>query len=301
MHIPNRISHIIARFIRVFHLWPLIARTGIYNYVRKKRYPDTIVNMDVVITECCTLRCRDCSNLMQYYHHPENLDIDEAITSLRILFKSFRIKRLNLLGGEPFVCQNNLISILEFLNKEMRGQFDEIVVITNGTIVPSIKCINIMSEIQELKLVFSNYGELSSKMNECIELCRSYGIKFDIIEDEFWWDCGNLALREEKAQKTQRRYDECYTRRHCTTLYRGKLYVCPRQAHATHLGIIPQEKSEMVDVMQFVQSVPNDLSDAVYRLIERKEYITTCVFCGCDSEIKIPKAIQSERPVDFNE
>ena len=37
--------------------------------------------MDVVITERCSLKCKDCANLMQYYEKPQNSDLE-------ILFKS---------------------------------------------------------------------------------------------------------------------------------------------------------------------------------------------------------------------
>ena len=79
----KKIYHLAASFARKLHLWPVIARSGVFNLVRRKRYPDTIVRLDIVLTECCTLRCRDCSNLMQYYEKPENLDPEEVISSLQ--------------------------------------------------------------------------------------------------------------------------------------------------------------------------------------------------------------------------
>ena len=32
--------------------------------------------MDVVITERCSLKCKDCANLMQYYEKPQNSDLE---------------------------------------------------------------------------------------------------------------------------------------------------------------------------------------------------------------------------------
>ena len=76
MSAKNNLRHFAAVCARTFHLWPLISRSGLYNYARHKKYPNTLVYLDIVITECCTLRCRNCSNLMQYYHDPENLAVD---------------------------------------------------------------------------------------------------------------------------------------------------------------------------------------------------------------------------------
>lgn len=296
----NGFLHFAATVARTLHLWPVISRTGVFNSVRRRKYPDTIVHLDVVITECCTLRCRNCSNLMQYYHKPENLNADEVIASLRRLFTAVRVSQLKILGGEPFVCQKILISLLEYLKEEALERFDELEIITNGTIVPSLECIKVMKEMPKLKVVFSNYGELSSRLEEFSGICEKEGIRYSILDEEFWWDFGDVKLKEEKERKTQHRYDGCYSRRLCTTLYRGRLYVCPRQAHAVRLGLIPGNDAETVDLLSLEYEDPSVLHDAVYRLTDRREYITSCRYCGCDANVKVPRAIQAERPVDVS-
>ena len=293
----NKLLHFAASAARTLHLWPLIVKSGLFNAVRRKKYPDTIVHLDVVLTECCTLKCRNCSNLMQYYQHPENLDAEEVIAGLKRIFASMRVSQLKLLGGEPFVCQKGLIRVLEYL-KEASDRFDEVDIITNGTLIPSDECINAMKNTPKLKVIFSNYGELSKKLAEFSELCGREGIAFDIVEDEFWWDFGGMKMRQEKESKTQHRFDGCYSRRLCTTLYRGKLYVCPRQAHAIRLGLVHEESAETVDVMKSDYQDPKKLRDAVYALIDRKNRISSCKYCGCDDWIKVPRAEQTERPLN---
>ena len=293
----NKLLHFAASAARTLHLWPLIVKSGLFNAVRRKKYPDTIVHLDVVLTECCSLKCRNCSNLMQYYQHPENLDAEEVVAGLKRIFASMRVSQLKLLGGEPFVCQKGLIRVLEYL-KEASDRFDEVDIITNGTLIPSDECINAMKNTPKLKVIFSNYGELSKKLTEFSELCGREGIAFDIVEDEFWWDFGGMKMRQEKESKTQHRFDGCYSRRLCTTLYRGKLYVCPRQAHAIRLGLVHEESAETVDVMKSDYQDPKKLRDAVYALIDRKNRISSCKYCGCDDWIKVPRAEQTERPLD---
>lgn len=57
---------------------------------------------DVVLTTKCTLKCKGCGALMEYYEKPEHLDIDRVLQSLRVLFEACdHIKRIHLLGGEP--------------------------------------------------------------------------------------------------------------------------------------------------------------------------------------------------------
>lgn len=296
----NRLRHFVACVARTFHLWPLISKTGIYNYARRKKYPDTLVFLDVVITECCSLKCRNCSNLMQYYHKPENLDPEEVINSLRRILGAVRVSQLKILGGEPFVCQKTLMRTLEYLREEALDRFDEVEIITNGTIIPSEECLRVMKETPKLKVLFSNYGELSSRLDEFMDICRKESINCDVAETDYWWDFGGIKPHEEKEYKTQHRYDACYSRKHCNTLFRGKLYACPRQAHAIRLGVSPEVKGEYVDILSSEYEDPAKLHDAIYCLIDRKERITMCKACGCDSNIKIQRAIQTERPLDVS-
>ena len=236
---------------------------------------------------------------MQYYHNPENLDEEEIISCLQRIFAAVRVSNLKILGGEPFVCQKKLIRILEYL-KEAESRFDEAEIITNGTILPSEECTLVLKNTPKLKVVFSNYGELSSRLEEFKGICEREGIGCDVVEDEFWWDFGAPEFHDEKEKKTQHRYDGCYSRRLCTSLYRGRLYVCPRQAHGTHLGLIREDENETVNVMSGEFAAPDKMNKAIYKLIDRKEYITACRYCGCDAGIKIPRAVQAERPLDVN-
>ena len=292
------LQHLVPTAIRRLNLWPFVSKTEMYSRYRRRKYPDTIVQMDVVFTECCTLRCRNCANLMQYYHNPENLDANVTMSALKTLFNALRVSQLNILGGEPFVCQSELIRILEYLKTEADNKVDEIVVITNGTIIPSDECLQDLKDTPKLKVLFSNYGELSSKMNEFTDICARKGISYCIVDTEYWWDFGDLRCREEKAQKVQKRYDACYSRRRCTTLYRGKLYVCPRQAHAIRLGILSEDVTETDDFSNPGFEDPKTLRDSIYMLTNWKEYITTCRYCGCDDRIRVHRAIQAERLVD---
>jgi len=296
----NGLRHFVPSAVRSFHLWPLVSKMGLYNFYRRRKFKDSLISLDVVITECCTLRCRNCANLMQYYHNPENTDADETIASLKKLLLPFRVRQLNVLGGEPFVCQKNVIRVLEFLKEEAGDRYDEAVIITNGTIIPSEECLRVMKETPRLKVLFSNYGNLSSKLEEFSQICKREGIVCDVVDTEVWWDFGDLKPRVEKEGKTQRRYDACFSRRHCTTLFRGRLYVCPRQAHAIRLGVIPEDGSELVRFSDPEYEDPKALHDAVYRLIDRKKRISVCSRCGCDGDVSIPRAIQAERPLDVS-
>ena len=133
---------------------------------------------------------------MQYYHNPENLDEEEVISCLQRIFAAVRVSNLKILGGEPFVCQKKLIRILEYL-KEAESRFDEAEIITNGTILPSEECTLVLKNTPKLKVVFSNYGELSSRLEEFKSVCEREGIGCDVVEDEF-----SFMMKKKKRRST---------------------------------------------------------------------------------------------------
>ena len=131
---------------------------------RRGNAEDELLHLDLVITECCSLNCRDCSNLMQYYDHPCNLSSDEVINDLRKITGSLKIGELNILGGEPFVNQKVLSAVLAFLTEEKADRVDSINIITNGTIVPGEECINAMKNNPKTRHIPPVFQNQANKM-----------------------------------------------------------------------------------------------------------------------------------------
>ena len=49
---------------------------------KNKSHSLEIKYIDIVITEACSMKCKSCSNLMQYYLKPKNVDLNLLYTSL---------------------------------------------------------------------------------------------------------------------------------------------------------------------------------------------------------------------------
>ena len=61
-------------------------------------------SVDIVISEKCTLNCKDCSNLMQYYKKPQNSEINLLFKSIeRIMECIDNLDEFRVLGGDPFM------------------------------------------------------------------------------------------------------------------------------------------------------------------------------------------------------
>lgn len=57
-----------------------------------------------VVSECCSLKCRNCTYLMQYYQHPQDIDLVVYKASFDLLVKHVHsVAELRILGGEPFM------------------------------------------------------------------------------------------------------------------------------------------------------------------------------------------------------
>lgn len=261
----------------------------------RKKLDDEILHLDLVITECCSLKCRDCSNLMQYYQCPEQLSSEDVIRDLSRLFEAFRVRELKILGGEPFVNQKVLIEVLDYLSGEPGDKVDVINIITNGTIVPREECLDAIKANPKTVVTFSNYGKASSSQDEFITVCKEKGIRHTVIDGSFYWlDFGRPVEYSESEEFVKRQYKHCYNRKNCNTLFRGGFYSCPRQAHGIRLGLIPDDGNGYVDLNDPRLKSPDDLKKAVLGVVRRKEPIGACRYCLNGKYIHVPRGVQKD-------
>lgn len=181
---------------------------------KRLRSEDELLHLDLVITEFCTRKCRDCSNLMQYYHKPEHLSADNVISDLGKVLGVLRVHELKILGGEPFANPGVLIEVLRFLAGEQGSRVDKINIITNGTVIPDETCIEAMKSEPKVEVTFSNYGSVSSRQDEFVEMCKANGIRHVVIDGSFYWlDFGRPVKYLESRDFVERQYKHCYNRK----------------------------------------------------------------------------------------
>ncbi len=234
-----------------------------------------LVSLDLMITERCTLRCKNCSNLMQYYAHPENLNLNQAMESLERLVKlTDNIWELRLIGGEPFANPDFVPMIPRIASlRKVRA----IIINSNATVNPD----KIMTQyLKEKKLVmrFSDYGSLSRNLDKWKDFCIKNDILYEIIKDDKWQDLGDF--KKKYRSETEKEY--IFGRCHCKelpTLLKGRLYGCPVSANAANLGIMT-ESEKMSDSLDFsFEGVRTDRKQLAEFLLSRK-YMQACDYCG---------------------
>jgi organic radical activating enzyme len=247
------------------------------NFIRINR-------MDLVLSSRCTLRCKKCANLMQYYEKQHDVDINIIYKSISNLIDSIdEIGTINVIGGEPLLYKK-LSEVIRILKNKNKINF--INIITNGTILPQND--DLWKEMSNPKIVLSisDYGKLSKNKIKLLEKCEQYGVNVEILETKVFYDTGNLECRNRTAEELHIVFKECATQ--CRSLFDGELHYCPRSAHGTDLKFIEKKNLDYVNVLD-----KHDLRKKIYNLINKNDYIEACNYC----DIRRPGYYEKEYPV----
>lgn len=238
------------------------------NFKSKKLY---IPYTEVVITTKCTLRCKNCANLICNYKKPYNVDKEIVIKSIKKLTKSCsEVAILRILGGEPF-CNPDLKYII---NSIPENKVREIVIVTNGTLVPTDKELLHILQKKNVRVEISDYNEYSYKKNELIETLVYYDIFYTINKNENWFDYGDPVKYDKTSEELDDQFSNCNIL--CRSILNGRLYYCPRSAHGYDLGIIKPNKDEYVDLLRN-GNMKN--KKQIKALFNRKKSIEACKYC----------------------
>ena len=254
-------------------------------------------SLDLVLTEKCSLKCKDCSNLMQYYAKPVDEDFDILMKAIdKFMCAVDFVQEIRIIGGEPFMYKRIdevMRKILEYKN------FQKLVVYTNGTIVPKAEK---AKYFKNEKVIFkiSNYGTISRNVARLEEFLTNNNINFVTEKVTRWQDCAKIQKYEREISLTKEIFGNCCVNEALTLLH-GKLYLCPYSAHAENLKAIPVNKSDSIQLLN-----SNDLSelkDKIKSLVFDKEYLEACNWCkGRDYNVEqVEAAVQTKKPLEYKE
>ena len=286
------------------YLEPLKIKRDIDFYNEMGRKDDYISNgklnvksIDVQITEKCSLKCKDCSNLMQYYHKP--IDTEQGL-----LFKSIdkimncvdQLDEFRVLGGDPFMYKK----LHEVINKLVTyDNVKKVVVYTNGRIVPKGENLECLRH-KKVMLDITNYGIHSSAHEKVIELAKKENLSFTTFRCSTWQDCGRIMPHSKKDdEEIKHLFNNCCNS-DLVSLLHGKLYRCPFSANGVNLNAIPKNNSDEVDLLDDSLSI-KETREQIKKLCYEKEYLTACYYCnGRDySSTNIQSAQQTKKPLEF--
>tara|TARA_B100000787_G_scaffold107437_2_gene79736 strand:+ start:6012 stop:7274 length:1263 start_codon:yes stop_codon:yes gene_type:complete len=255
----------------------------------------TIKHMDVVITERCSLKCKDCANLMQYYEKPQNSDLEILFKSLdRMMECVDQIYEFRVLGGDPFMNKE----MYKVVNK-LSGfkNVEKVVVYTNAKIIPRDENLECLKN-EKVRLDITNYGSLSSKHDEIIKLLNENNIEYETDLVELWDDIGEIKYEKKNNQQLKKVFEDCCAKE-IFTILDGVVYKCPVSAHGTKLNAVPYDsKYDGVNLFDESVSIP-ELKTKLKDFHDNDQYVSACNYCkgrgyGAGS---IKSAIQTKKPL----
>lgn len=233
-----------------------------------------ICRLVVVLGTKCSLRCRDCNNLMPYFKPQTDLNQQVILDSLKkITGVVGTILKCELIGGEPFLS-DNFMTVLKVVSEN--PVIKSVEVTTNGTIIPDEKQTELLKNHKVLVRI-SDYGTLVDK-NNIVRHLEENGIRYQVLNLGSWTAPGGVEHRGKNVEELKRNYAECPSGYYCKTLYEGKIFACARAASLCALGFMKER--EFVDVKKGLES--DELREFLL-----KDYSIACDYCDVASETKI--------------
>ena len=293
----NSKSHQKLKFIRLIEYYKEMSMKDDYigDYITNGKL--NLKTIDIQVTEKCSLKCKDCNNLMQYYEKPKDSDMDVLLKSIdRFMQCIDNLDEFRVLGGDPFMNKE----LYKVINKLVTYEkCKRVIVYTNAKILPKGENLNCLKN-KKVVLDITNYGEICTAHLKLVELAEKENIAFSTVRCTEWLDSGRILPYSGKSEKELENLFNGCQQSDLISLLHGKLYRCPFSANGVNLKAIPQNDSDEVNLINDNLSV-NELREQIKKLCYDKKYLTACSYCnGKDvSTLRIPSATQTKKPLSY--
>ena len=227
-------------------------------------------SLDVMITAKCSLKCKSCANLMQYYVAAKNTDHEIFSALDRLNDNVDAIDEFRIIGGEPLMNKQWANIVNGILEKDVNRK---IFIYTNGTILPKDDQLESFNG-KNVNFYITDYGKLSSNIDKLEQSLKKHNIGYRRELADNWVDCASIRKHNRTVKENELVYKECCAKK-LYTLLNGKLYTCPFIANAANLNAIPDNKADYVDLLLNTDDLRNKLT----RLIKMQKFFPACDFC----------------------
>jgi MoaA/NifB/PqqE/SkfB family radical SAM enzyme len=206
--------------------------------------------VDLSVTQCCNLRCKDCSILTPYVKQPKHRKIEDLQADVDILFKNIdRLETLYIIGGEPLLYPN-LCKICDYIAVNYSNCISRLKIATNALIDLSEDMIKTFQK-SRIEIQISDYSESVYGANKRINIfCQKLddnNIKYYRMTDAVWCDYG---FRNQCTYRTDEKmrsfFDECKI--DCRGLEDAKFYYCFPTQMITKLDGFNNEEDLYLDL-----------------------------------------------------
>lgn len=254
--------------------------------------------LDTAITSRCTLHCSHCAMFTPYCKDKKDCSIDELKVNFSQVFALVDyVFEYTLFGGEPFL-HKQLADIIEYLGTSYAEKIGQIVIITNGTVLPDQELLRTLQK-NKVVLSISDYTAINSYTDILagfIKKLDQYGIQYYVNHEIEWKDhCFPVHPCD---------YDETYLSEHmkicgytCHSANEGRIYYCDVAYGARKHAGYQDQKEDYVDLREIQKSCSPEqakLRILAYCMgnVNERGYMSLCRYCagmGADN----PRVIQA--------
>jgi organic radical activating enzyme len=248
------------------------------NFYEKKKI--NIPQIEFDITSRCTLKCKNCFNLMPFFNQTNH--IDEKFNEFKIELDNLlsgvnSIVKLNFLGGEPLI-NKDLAKMVRYAAR--KDEISIIEIITNGTLIPNQELIDIIKEhSKKIYFYISNYSkntELKSVLEHerIVKVLKSNDIKYQLPTDITWFEEIHPSKKNYTLEQIKDIFKIC-SENPCICIFNGKIHVCAKSSSGYELGLIKIKNSDFIDLRAVGgQELSKKLID-----FYGKDYFDACKYC----------------------
>lgn len=241
-----------------------------------------LMEVHSTITSRCTLKCRHCNMFMPYYKEQIDYTAIDILADLELLFRHVDyIVSYRLLGGEPLL-NKELADMIELIGQKYGDRIGNIGIITNGTLLPSEKLIEV-SKKYDIKYDFSDYTDVvdyKERFENAVQIVSDANLRYSVNRSLRWCDFGFPV--------NNRMYDFDKVREHmlsCGPIFHGlndgKYYYCHVSWSADKAKLLKTVPDDYLDLR-----VLNDDENAKEMILEHskgnlaKGFVKLCKICG---------------------
>ena len=269
---------------------------------QKKYLDETLLfirSVDLILTEKCSLKCKDCSNLMQYYKNPTNIHKQELIDDLNDLMSvADEVNEIRIIGGEPLMNKDfHEISAQAAAFQKVK----KVVIYTNGTICPPD------TKLQQLKnekifVFITTYGELSRNAERLRRKLEELEIQHNCQPAYGWTECGGIGVWGRTDLENTEIFSNCCAK-HFTTMTDGKIFRCPFSANVERLMAIPEAESDFIS-LRGIRNKTDEIGKTKEKLrwfLREKPFLSACDSCNGRTygDPEITPGIQTNTPIEY--
>jgi hypothetical protein len=249
-------------------------------------------HVEMPITTRCNLQCRDCSNLIPFFNHPADFDLDMLIRDIDdFLSHVDRVHRFIIMGGETFLYRD-LDKLISYMISKRK--IDLIHIFTNASIIPDHNIMPLLKNRKMLISISSFPVEAFSEKPHFIAAMKENNVNY-MLEEKLWSNLGGFnPTVDVSVEAMKKRFANCYSRG-CHNISNGEYHVCPRSVHGQVLGQFKPDDSDKVIIRG-----RNDHHAVKKELLalRQKDYIQACSKCtGMKEEGIIPGIQMEKRPL----